>query len=431
MAGIVFDKFGNYVTNKIKKNPKKARKFLAKVFNIYAFVLKLTGKKDLKARNLLLADCNKVMANALINKKRSVLVSIFTPCEFFHALDLDIIFPEGMSCYMTASYCQKVFVDKAEEMGIPETFCSYHKILIGMAYMGVLPKPDCIVNTSLVCDANNLTFRLLADYFKVPHYVIDIPNNYSEANKDYVAAQLKEMLGFVEDCTGRKLDPEKLDEVMARAQRTIENQKNILELKSGVHESTRLTSHMMDSFANHILLGTNESESYTIELLNNLKECQNSEYKPKVRIVWAHVMPYWQTSVNEIFSHNENVEICLCDMSIDHFIDEKLYPTSNGDYFEVLAKTLLLDSFNGVAERRFEKIYEYAKLMKADGIVYFCHWGCKQTMGASLLAKEWFESKEIPMLSIDGDGCDPSTVQDGQMKTRFSAFIEQLERAKS
>ncbi|MCI2196671.1 MAG: 2-hydroxyacyl-CoA dehydratase family protein [Eubacterium sp.] len=31
---------------------------------------------------------------------------------------------------------------------------------------------------------------------------------------------------------------------------------------------------------------------------------------------------------------------------------------------------------------------------------------------------------------MDGDGCDPRNIQDGQMVTRVQAFIEQLEARK-
>ena len=61
------------------------------------------------------------------------------------------------------------------------------------------------------------------------------------------------------------------------------------------------------------------------------------------------------------------------------------------------------------------------------GAVYFCHWGCKQTMGLSTLAKRRLEEAGLPTLVLDGDGCDSRNVADGQMVTRVGAFLEQLE----
>ena len=57
--------------------------------------------------------------------------------------------------------------DLREEAGIPETFCSYHKTMLGAALTGVMPAPLLIANTPLACDANQLSFRQLAGHYQV------------------------------------------------------------------------------------------------------------------------------------------------------------------------------------------------------------------------------------------------------------------------
>ena len=66
-------------------------------------------------------------------------------------------------------------------------------------------------------------------------------------------------------------------------------------------------------------------------------------------------------------------------------------------------------------------------LQKAEGMVVFAHWGCKGTIGASALFKRTFEAAGYPTLILDGDIGDPANCSDGQMATRFGAFIEMLE----
>ena len=70
---------------------------------------------------------------------------------------------------------------------------------------------------------------------------------------------------------------------------------------------------------------------------------------------------------------------------------------------------------------------DLVKKLNADGVILFCHWGCKQTMGLSTLAKRRLEEAGLPTLVLDGDGCDSRNVADGQMVTRVGAFLEQLE----
>lgn len=92
-----------------------------------------------------------------------------------------------------------------------------------------------------------------------------------------------------------------------------------------------------------------------------------------------------------------------------------------------MARRLLGSCFNGGARRRVERVLELARRLHADGVVWFCHWGCKQTSGASQLARQTLEAAGFPTLVLDGDGCDAGNANDGQMVTRLQAFLEQLE----
>ena len=63
-------------------------------------------------------------------------------------------------------------------------------------------------------------------------------------------------------------------------------------------------------------------------------------------------------------------------------------------------------------------------------MIYFCHWGCKQASGGSILLKEKMQQKQIPTLILDGDGIDKRNSHDGQIKTRLEAFLEMLDEKK-
>ncbi|MEG3067781.1 MAG: 2-hydroxyacyl-CoA dehydratase family protein [Syntrophaceticus schinkii] len=84
----------------------------------------------------------------------------------------------------------------------------------------------------------------------------------------------------------------------------------------------------------------------------------------------------------------------------------------------------------GPTKKRADKLIEMANLLRADGVVYFNHWGCKRTLGSAELIKDMLETAGIPVLILDGDGCDRDNINDGQMSTRLQAFLEILEAAK-
>ena len=89
-------------------------------------------------------------------------------------------------------------------------------------------------------------------------------------------------------------------------------------------------------------------------------------------------------------------------------------------------KMLPLSGKSSPAMRRIERNLEFAKELRAEGILIFCQWGCKQTQGLALDAKAAFEAEGLPTLVLDSDGCDRSNGGGGQIVTRIEAFLEQI-----
>lgn len=416
------EKFGEYIYKKAGENPKAARDILAGVYSLSGFQARYFPSKALMpSRQFMMWVSAKSITSPLRNPQRAAIVSIFTLCEILHGAGIEPMFPEGLSCYLAASASEQYFIRLAEKNGVPESLCSYHKILIGLVESGVMPKPLFILNTTLACDANQLSFRRAAEYFNIPHYVIDVPMKSDAESERYVESQLRDIWEKIKYLAGEKEPDEKLKTSVERSRRTIDNYKRYLSLRAGRYISDEMTSEMLSVFAMHVLLGTGESEEYTRRL------CGDAEKKPLgfkgKRILWVHALPYWQDSMREIFNFNERCEIIACDMTFD-----SMEAGSTENPFAFMARRTVSCSFNGSWERRSEKCLDLAKKLRADGIIYFCHWGCKQTMGACALSKELFEKNGIPTLILDGDGCDRRNISDGQMVTRVTAFLEQLER---
>jgi benzoyl-CoA reductase/2-hydroxyglutaryl-CoA dehydratase subunit BcrC/BadD/HgdB len=353
--------------------------------------------------------------------KQSVMVNIFFPCELLHALDIQPMFPEGISVYVACTACQQVFAEAAEASDVPESFCSYHKTMLGMAETGVMPAPLMIANTTLACDANQLSFRRLSQLYQVPHAVIDIPHDTGEDAVDYVALQLRALVPQLEELAGKKLDEGRLRETIACSRRTIETYRQYLALRGGVSLNTTMTGELCSMIATHVMLGRPESEEYMQKMLRAAQAAPPADPEKK-RIFWMHTLPNWQDSMRDILESGTRCELVGTDLSIDSLFD--LDPDRP---FESMARRVVETSFNGPAQRRIQSALAAAQSARADGAVVFCHWGCKQTLGLSQLAKQTLEEHGIPTLVLDGDGCDARNVADGQMVTRMNAFLEQLE----
>ncbi len=226
---------------------------------------------------------------------------------------------------------------------------------------------------------------------------------------------------FLEQITGKKLEQEKLQLAVKRSGESIDLFKKILHEKSRKYLPSDVTSEMYEIYLTHNGLGTEFCYDYAQTYLDDFKKAK--EFKGS-KILWLHVIPHWQKPVNELFDFNEKYQIITCDMNFDHLVDmdpEKPY--------ESMAKRLVYNHWH-TGQARVEKAVQMGKTLHADGVICFCQWGCKQTMGLSGLFKENFERANIPVLILDGDGVDRRNSSDEQISTRLNAFLEMLEKRK-
>ncbi|MCC8047211.1 MAG: 2-hydroxyacyl-CoA dehydratase family protein [Clostridiales bacterium] len=415
----VIETFGRYVEQLSNTNPGRARTLLKTGWQAQNLKFRCAPEKELLSADQYLAHLMMdTMLKPLKDAANSVLVSVFTPCELMQEVGLSPYNVEAFSCYLSASKAERAFLQTAEDCGISETLCSYHKTFIGAAQKGLLPAPRCIVYTSLACDANLLTFKELAALYKVPCFAIDIPACRSDADVAYVADQLRDLARFLEEQTGKKIDEESLRSRIARSRRTLENYDRFQKERVDKYIPTDLVSPLYCGMTNNILLGTKEEEEYTRRLLAELKKAGPARGK---RIYWMHTIPFWSQAVKDVFLLKESAQIVGCELAqvanLEHHSD---------DPYEEMAMRLLYNSLNGSISRRIEAGIRHAQETKADGVIWFNHWGCKHTLGGSQLAKKKFEAAGIPTLILDGDGCDRSHGGEGQTSTRLEAFLEML-----
>ena len=422
MSDIV-ETFGRLVGRQIEKKPQRARRLLLAGYYAKRLQLKIAPQKGLSpARNdLAVTSMNAVIA-PLRHPDTAALVSIFTPCEMLHAMGIRPMLAEAMASYINGAKAESAFIAYAQDAGLPETFCSYHKVLLGAILSGVIPKPRFIFNTSLVCDANCLTFRMAAEHWKIPQFFLDVPYHTDEEAVHHVERQLRDFVCFLEEQTGRKLDENKLREHVALSGRTMESLGRAQKLKKGRYLSNDLTDEMYEVFANHVLLGAPETERFALQLEKDLRSAPPTK---GVRLLWMHVIPYYQEDLKEMLNFSDRCQIIACDMNYDEYIE-----TDPEKPYESMARRLVFDSFNGSAARRIDRSLEMCRNLEIDGVVYFCHWGCKQTLASAQTVRDALEEAGFPTLVLDGDGCDSGNTSNGQIRTRMEAFIEMLEEKK-
>ena len=361
-----------------------------------------------------------------------MLVNIFMPRELLAGMHVEPMFPEVVSTYVGNTACSGCFADVAEGNNVPESFCSYHKIMIGMAECGVLPAPALIANTTLACDANQVLFRRLAEFYGVPQFVVDVPRSQSEASVDFVEARLYELIAVMEDELRPPLRPGGVRRDLCAFEPHVGDAggdpsparvgEPVYLHDRRAHGADRHAPHAGDEGGRGLreLAAAGGAEAQLVQASQSASAGDTSR---KPRIFWMHTLPNWQHALRDILDG----PLARCELVGKDIDFDSPMPIDMDDPVRSLARRIVENHFNGPGRRRVEATLAMAKEARADGVVVFCHWGCKQTLGISQLAKRTFEEAGLPTLVLDGDGCDERNVADGQMVTRLNAFLEQLE----
>jgi benzoyl-CoA reductase/2-hydroxyglutaryl-CoA dehydratase subunit BcrC/BadD/HgdB len=412
--------FGKRVGDLSRRSPKRARKLLKLGWKAQRVKCRYLPDSRLTPGNQYLAY---VMMNFMLAPlkapENSAMVSICTPCELLQEAGLAPYSVESFSCYLTGSKAEAPFISHAEEIGIAESYCSYHKSFLGAAERGLLPKPSCIVYTSTACDANMLTFKALADFYKVPSFLIDVPMNVSEKSIEFVKKQLFNLEDFICDITDRKVDKDRLTARLERSKRTIESYRKYFRERKNKYIPEDLVSPFYMGVLNSLMLGTEEAERVGKFLLKDLEQAPPKKGK---HIYWMHTIPFWSQAMKKCLRFSEDAQIVgdeLGLMSHSNF--------DPADPYDAMARRIVYNSLNGTIDRRIQLGIEDAREAEADGVVWFNHWGCKHTLGGAGLAKKAFEEAGFPTLVLDGDGCSSMHGGEEQTATRLEAFLEMLE----
>lgn len=414
----IIEFFGNYIGSITETNPDKARKRLLEAYRLFYFYQKYFPSKDsTKSSQILANSCMHTVIDSLSKPEETVLVSLFTPCELLYAFSLQPLCAEMFSSFLNGTKAERPFVLKAEENGISETYCSYHKILVGSILSGLFPRVSCIVNTSLACDANNLTFKFASHELGLPQYFIDVPYENTQEAIEYVKEELIELTKALESFTGKKLDIEKLKEITYRSNQTLALMRETIPYRKTRWLTNDLTSEMYEAILMHTGLGSKEALDYALQ---KLQDYQNAPTNNGLKILWMHSNPFWQDAVKNVLNNKAEQHIVATELSFENWFVEE------DDPYTFMAKRLIYSSYNGQIQRRIQRNLEMAKELDVDGIIFFCHWGCKQGSGcANLISKKMME-ENYPILILNGDGVDRANASDGQISTRLEAFMEML-----
>jgi benzoyl-CoA reductase/2-hydroxyglutaryl-CoA dehydratase subunit BcrC/BadD/HgdB len=420
----VVEKYGALIRKTAVRHPGRVRR-LIRIGLLYERT-RLSAKRSgpvPKALNELNRLAIRSVARALDDPKDTVWVNLFAPAELLQGFGLTPLSIEVFTAFAGGFHIEDFLLRRAEAMGMSDTLCSYHKGFLGAVDADLLETPRVSVTTTLACDCNANTFRYLSRHTGDEAFILDVPYENSETSVSYVAAQIEDLVRLLERRTGRRFDEQALGTALVRENEARSLNEACLIMQAKKDYPATLTLHMFKLFATHLLAGSEEALHYYRALSEDLRGYPDTE---AMKILWIHLMPYYQPTLKSYFNNNPLYRIVASDFDFDYGLGERL---DERHPIEALARKMVENIYNGPYERKTAAALRVADLLQIDGVIHFCHWGCKQSAGGAAEMKRAFDASGHPFLILDGDGVDQRNDADGQIRTRTEAFFEMV-RAK-
>ena len=420
----IIKKYGDVIRQKTETDPQRALRMFRFGFGLeYQKASKLADRQLPLGYREIYKAAVKNTGEVLANPEKSVWTNIFGPVEIFQCFGLNPTSMEMLSGFMSGFRTEDFFIDLAESAGIAPTLCSYHKHFIGTVDSGVMPSPAFIAVTSSACDGNINTMRYAAARRGMNFFAIDVPYENTEESVRYVRDQLYDLIAQLESVTGKNFDMDELSETIRR-----ENESKRL-MRNFTRESVKrwypntLTALTALLYPTHLSIGTESALKLFRILEQDIRKYPEKEMN---RIMWIHLIPYYQTTLREYFNLSEKNYINVNDLPLDYMeeMDER-------KPVEAIARKMICNVYNGSFSRKTDMIADLIREFHPDGVIHYCHWGCKQSSGGVMLVREKLAEMGVPLLVLDGDALDRRNDQDGQLKTRLEAFLEMVENRRN
>lgn len=364
------------------------------------------------------------------------------PQELLEAMDLTVVYPENHAAAVASRKDAPQFIDKSEGDGYSADICSYARVNIGYADLQHseaqdIPMPDLIFCCSNICCTVIKWYENLAKKLNVPLIMMDAPFNSSyevrEDNINFLEAQLKDAIRQLEAFTGRKMDYDKLKDIMKTSNETAKWWVEATNM--AMHNPSPLSGFDMFNYMAMIVCMRGKKDGARLFKLwyDELKEKAEQGKGPwkddseeKYRILWDGI-PCWH-SLGPCYKILKKNGINMVTST---------YPESWAIFYEPGDLHDMARAYDAIYTQRnveyaADRFIKLAGAFNVDGAIFHSNRSCKgMDFKQYEIQRRLKEQLGIPSVMFDGDMADPSAFSEAQYETRVQALVETMEERKA
>ncbi|UCC17495.1 MAG: 2-hydroxyacyl-CoA dehydratase, partial [Dehalococcoidales bacterium] len=381
----------------------------------------------------MLVDYYTRVNNAHQEGKKIAAHTVFFPAEILYAMDIVPMHME-MTTWLIALFLkeQAELLEKGAEQGLVPEICSPHRGVAGIFATNSIPRPDVILWSNLICDNTAKSGELLMELSGSPGFFFDNPFRTSPGEIDYLVGELEDMVGFLEQQTGNKMDWNKLSEMVERTRHEIELYREIGDLRKTVPSPMNILGYLELLSADYMYPGQPEATQYLTLLRDELKDMvdqgKGAVSRETFRLMTLFIPPmHLMTSLARLF--DERGAVSVVEPLFTLWSEGQLDP--DHPLRSVAIKSFMIPErrsmYGPFDQQALDDITESAEKYKTDGAIYWAFMGCRHTCATIKVIKETLSEIDVPMLTIDCDIVDPTLTSEEEVTDKIEQFFELLE----
>lgn len=362
--------------------------------------------------------------------------------EIYAAMDLHwySLLASGMFGRMLGSDQLMKDLEETDKLPFSKDICTIQRMMIYAVENETAPVPTINISGVKPCDGLGLMSEAISQYpawKNVPTFILDPPYWKDERAIDYYVAEFKRMVSFIEEHTGKKLDIDRLREVIKESNTQFELWMEYNELGRSVpcpHRSFSGVAIWMTAQNNPVTIGNRKGTDYIKNILadaeNRVREKKGGIENEKIRLLWFDLSPTFSTELTQWLEQEWNATVVM-DM-VSYCPYTLIDPTSEESMFRGMAKraineTPMVRQSQGTVDMMINDITSITRDYKIDCVIGPGHMGHKDDAASIGILREVCREIEVPFFFLEMDVWDPRYTTIDVFKDKLSQFFSTMD----
>lgn len=380
------------------------------------------------------------------------------------AMDVAAVYPEDYGAVCAAFGAAPSYMARSDSDGFPTHMCGYARNCLGYAAqmkeageipegapMLGMPKPTFLLSTGYFCDTRYKWFQALGRYLDAPVWALDMPHpgvkesqieGAREHDINFLVKDLREFAAFLERLLGKKMDWDKLDEIVT----------DTIEMNRVWHEVNELRKarpcpmHARDFWSSmpaslYMAADPKETAKLYQDMYDEVKSMADNHIgavpEEKYRLAFAELPPWHSLGFfNQLAERGWNFVI----ESWAYHPPKPMDLSKVSDPLERIARHTY-QFFGGYFDNAFEAeeymgyfaypYLEFAKDYQCDGILLHPLLTCRTATNHLILVQDRLMKKlKVPSLVVEGDIVDLKLFDPAAALKKAETFEETMNHYK-